>query len=383
MPKEANRESTKRAIPARRSCTLIITHQCNLNCVYCYESYKSDKSMPIQTAKQAIESEFDFVARSQEFDELAIDFMGGEPLLRFDLIREIAEWVWSVPRPVPFVLFSTTNGTLLDEPMKRWFRQHKERYYLSLSLDGTPEMHNTNRGHSFDQIDLDFFQENWPDQPVKMTVSRESVGSLAEGIIYLQERGFRVGASVGQGVPWDEESVAEYGRQLHNLAEYYLEHEQVPPVSLLEVPIQRALSCQSEGQKKYCGTGTHMVTYDVDGAAYPCHMFSPLVLGACKSNELQSIEFREDVTVTDPRCNDCALRSMCPTCYGLNYKHTGEVSFRDQSLCRLFEVQALANCWLQAQLIRRKSKEEPLSLEDARKAKACLKIMTQLSEMSV
>jgi len=379
VPAETGRRYANGGSPVRRLCMLLITHQCNLNCVYCYESYKSDQSMPVGLARRIIEAEFDAVARSEQFDELAIDFMGGEPLIRFDLIREIAEWIWSAPRPVPYIISATTNGTLLDDESKPWFRLHRQRFYLCLSLDGTPDMHDTNRGHSWGRIDLPFFQETWPDQPVKMTVSHHTIGSLAEGIIYLQERGFKVGASLGQGMPWNDGSIAEFGRQLRQLAEYYLEHEQVPPVSLLDLPIRHLRFSPGLAPRKYCGTGTHMATYDVDGKAYPCHLFTPLVLGPARSGELPAIDFREDTSVADPRCHDCILQRLCPTCYGFNYKLAGHVALRDQILCRLFKVQASANCWFQTQKLRHKRRVGVLSAEDARTAKACLKMMEQLA----
>lgn len=335
--------------------------------------------MSLETAKQIIDSEFEFVAQSDRFDELAVDFLGGEPLLKFDLIRELAEWIWSTPRPVPYILFSTTNGTLLNAEMKRWFREHKDQYYLCLSLDGTPDMHAANRGHSLARIDLDFFRETWPDQPVKMTVSCGTIDSLAEGIIYLQERGFKVGASLGYGMPWNDKSITEFGQQLRQLGIYYLEHEQAQRVSLLDLPIEHARRSPTARQAKYCGTGTHMVTYDVDGKAYPCHLFTPLVLGTSKSAELQSIKFEDDLTVADPHCNDCSLQRICPTCYGFNYKSTGDVARRDRMMCRLFKVQALANCWLQTQLLKRKYRFGSLSLDQARKAKACITIAEQLA----
>ncbi|MDD3276697.1 MAG: 4Fe-4S cluster-binding domain-containing protein [Kiritimatiellales bacterium] len=360
-------------------CTLIVTHQCNLNCIYCYESYKSDQSMPIEVARKVIESEFEFVSRSNQFNELAIDFTGGEPLVQFELIKEIAEWIWAAPRPVPYILFSTTNGTLLDARMKKWFCRHKQQYYLSLSLDGTPGMHTANRGHGLEEIDLDYFRKNWPDQPVKMTVSCDTMDSLSEGIVYLQERGFKIGASLGYGMPWSNKSVLEYRRQLRKLAEYYLEHDQMSPVSLLDLPVQHILRSQTDLQKKYCGTGTHMATYDVDGKAYPCHLFTPLVLGASESLNLSAIQFYEDLTVTDRRCNGCLLGDICPTCYGFNYKQTGDVARRDQMMCRLFKVQALENSWYQAQRLKRKRRDGALSLDDIRKAKACLLIMEQIT----
>jgi uncharacterized protein len=373
------RGPVKAHAPTRRLCMLLVTHQCNLNCVYCYEAFKSGKSMSMETAVRVVTAEFDLVARSGHFDELSIDFMGGEPMIQFDLIRDIAEWIWSAQRPAPYILFSTTNGTLLEDRSKDWFRRHKERFCLGLSLDGTPSMHDANRGRSFERIDLDFFRRTWPDQPIKMTVSPGTIASLAQGILFLQKAGFKVGASPGQGLPWEDESIGEFGRQLRKLAEYYLEHEDVPPVSLLDLPIQRALGSGGATPRKYCGTGTHIATYDVDGRAYPCHLFTPLVLGTSKCNEWQALRLKEGETVTDPRCGDCVLREICPTCCGFNYKLTGDVARRDPFMCRLFKVQASTNCWFQTQRLKRARRVGSLSIDQARTAKACLRVVEQLS----
>ena len=89
---------------------------------------------------------------------------------------------------------------------------------MGLSLDGTPTMHRTNRGCSFQDIDLDFFLSNWPEQKVKMTVSCETLPSLAEGIIYLQDRGFQVHANLGYGIPWNDSQLAVFSGNCRSLA---------------------------------------------------------------------------------------------------------------------------------------------------------------------
>ena len=61
----------------RRTCSLIITHQCNLNCRYCYESFKSKKAMPLAVAKEAVQREF---ATAGDYAGVVVDFMGGEPM---------------------------------------------------------------------------------------------------------------------------------------------------------------------------------------------------------------------------------------------------------------------------------------------------------------
>ena len=258
----------------RRTCSLIITHQCNLNCRYCYESFKSKKAMPLDIAKEAVEREF---ATADDYEGVVVDFMGGEPLTQFELMREIAEWIWSNPWPKPYILSTSTNGTLFTSESKAWFRRNADRFSVGLSLDGTPEMQRTNRGCSFQDIDLEFFLTTWPEQEVKMTVSCETLSSLAEGIIHLQERGFKVHANLGYGIPWNDSHREVFSRQLKILGEYYLQHPDIPPVSLLDLKLAVVLN-ENHPVKKYCGTGTHMRFYDVDGTLYPCHMFTPLVL---------------------------------------------------------------------------------------------------------
>ena len=126
------------------------------------------------------------LAESNDFDEILIEFTGGEPTIEFPLIRTIAEWVWQNPPTRPFNLFMATNGTLFDDEMKPWFHANASRFGVGLSLDGTSAMQRMNRGSASEDLDLDFFRTNWPTQRVKMTVSCETISSLAEGIIHLR-----------------------------------------------------------------------------------------------------------------------------------------------------------------------------------------------------
>ena len=148
----------------RRTCMLIITHQCNLNCRYCYESFKSRKAMPLGLAKEIVAREF---AAADGYEGVSVDFIGGEPMVQFELMREIAEWIWSNDWPKPHLLSTSTNGTLFTSESKAWFHRHAECFSVGLSIDGTPEMQQTNRGCSFKDIDLDFFLATGPSRRSK------------------------------------------------------------------------------------------------------------------------------------------------------------------------------------------------------------------------
>lgn len=161
--------------------SFIVTHECNLRCVYCYESNRDNAQLDADQVKGII-SEY---LNNEKYASVQIDFFGGEPWLKFDLIKEVCEWVWERQWKNKYLFFTTTNGTLIHGEVKEWLRKNKERFWCGLSLDGRRETHNKNRSNSFDKIDLDFFLECWPKQTVKMTISPLSIDNFADDIIFI------------------------------------------------------------------------------------------------------------------------------------------------------------------------------------------------------
>ena len=135
--------------------TICVTRSCNLNCVYCYQKHKGTERMDFPTAKACVDEIFSSIPGSA-YAGVLLKFMGGEPLLEFDLLRQVYEYVHERYPDVKKMLFATTNGTLLNDEMKAWFHEHRQSFYLGLSIDGTAEVHNHNRSGSFDMIDTRF-----------------------------------------------------------------------------------------------------------------------------------------------------------------------------------------------------------------------------------
>ena len=77
-------------------------------------------------------------------------------------------------------------------------------------------MHNINRSNSYDDIDLDFFLEMYPAQDVKMTISKDTLPNLAEGVIELHHKGFLVSCNLAYQIDWSaEENVEILNRELN------------------------------------------------------------------------------------------------------------------------------------------------------------------------
>lgn len=341
----------KNEILASRYVTLTITEACNLDCVYCYENHKSKNKMVLETAKQIIRTE----ALSTNGETLIeFDFFGGEPFLNFEFIKEVDNYIKNeLDVPIFYRFFATTNGTLIHGEIQEWLKARKEYFYIGLSYDGTPSMQDMNRSNSSKQIDLSFFCENYPDQDVKMTISQQSLESLADGVIYLQEKGFLVSCNLAYGIDWSNKNSQKIlERELHKLMNYYFEHPEVIPCSMLNDTLTNvAYAFREKKMLRYCGAGIGTWAYDLDGEKYPCTAFLPVSIGRGKAKQAQNIAFHKDEIPKDcveRKCRSCVIQSVCPTCYGANYAATGDIYKHDENYCELTKIIVKARSYFQA-----------------------------------
>lgn len=357
----------------RKSISLVVTQNCNLSCSYCYEGYKTKKIMPYNIAIDIVERYLS--NSSDEYDECAIEFFGGEPFLNFVLVKQVCEYVWNRKWTKPYLFYATTNGTLIHGDIQNWLYKNKHRFYVTLSLDGNQHMHDVNRSVSFSKIDLDFFTKTWENLPVKMTISKETLPYLAAGVIYLHSLGFEINNNFAYGIDWtDTENLGILQTELEKLIEFYLSHPEIEPCSLLDMKIEY----QSHLAKKWCGVGTHMVVFDVDGEDYPCHAFLPMSIGSEKASLAKNIDFTVNGNLVIDKCQGCLLHSICPTCYGSNYSKYGNVALRDDDLCKLTKIRALACSKLQAKKILENNDSYNLEARDYLTIKSALAIQKQL-----
>ena len=121
---------------------LHVAHTCNLNCEYCFASqgkYQGERAlMSFEVGKQA----FDFlIANSGTRRNLEVDFFGGEPLMNWDVVKQLVAYARSVEKEhnKNFRFTFTTNGMLIDDDVIDFV--NKEMHNVVLSLDGRKEVH--------------------------------------------------------------------------------------------------------------------------------------------------------------------------------------------------------------------------------------------------
>lgn len=310
--------------------------------------------MSLNTCKTALENAFSKAEQDKRIKAFSITYLGGEPLLNADLIKDASEWLWSKCWPVEYTLDFTTNGTLLTNDFRSWLLKNKHRIDACLSLDGLGEMQRINRTNK--KIDVEFFVENWPHRPLNLVLFRDSIHLFADTVLEFREKGIDISVTVGGGFKWYQKDVEEYERQLERLLPYFeddilqarrsgvfmnIEHL-YKPIS------ERIPLCNSEISNKIC--------YDASGYEYGCHMMTPLVIGALNAEKLSEAQRHMRDIPIDTRCASCPLFNSCRVCPAMNLKVCGHLSKHAsrETSCKMLKVQARQSAILYSRFFRQR-----------------------------
>lgn len=344
-----------------RICSLMVTHKCNLNCIYCFEKHKEigQMMMTFDTAKDILLKEFVMFERKkrQPNERFAIEFFGGEPLVNLELIKSVYNWVVKLDLPFPLMFQTTTNGTLFSSSTLEWFTSVKDDFRVVVSIDGSDVMHNKNRGISTSKIPMDFISKNWPNSYFKMTVSKETLPYYAQGIIELTQKGYKVPSSLAEGVNWDKKDAEIYKQQLLMIGSFYLQNPQYKLDQPFDMSFDKLLY-DSPIPPKNCGVGTNTQIYDTDGKAFPCHLFLPIVHGKEGIMQiLDDLDFYDDSSLINDDCLMCPISKLCRTCYGYNLLDRGDIKSRNLTKCKmlLIELQVISSFQIQYYMQRKES----------------------------
>jgi len=135
------------------SITLELTERCNLRCKYCIysntnEDYRSfgENDMPFETAQKSIDF---LMEHSPENKQVYIGLYGGEPLLRFPLIKQIIEYVNMKYYDRKVMYSMTSNMTLMTDEIAEFLTKIKD-FSIVISLDGPEAVHDKQRVFSND-----------------------------------------------------------------------------------------------------------------------------------------------------------------------------------------------------------------------------------------
>jgi uncharacterized protein len=353
----ARRRLNLDAIPssgtAISSLDMDLTVECNLRCTYCFKE-KWTEHMEEQVA---FDTMVWFLHASGTMDDLNVAFMGGEPLLRFKLIKKLVPFAKrraaQCGKKIHFGM--TTNGTLVTDEVVRFWRQWGLGFHTS--IDGTPEVQDRNRPTTGGKGSSRLVEQSSrrilayrPNTTARSTVVAESAGAITASYKYFRSLGYTDIAFVPGGLPyWDGASLGVYEDQFRQLADLVMDDLRAGnPVNVKGFD-DYAKSRAAESRPRHaCGAGRGMVLIDIHGDIWPCHRWNKAEEAGWRIGSIYE-QFDEAVrapldtpSFSDLLENDCHLCPAQKSCGGgcpaENLEDTGKVHRRHLNACAITRI---------------------------------------------
>ena len=328
-------EQVKNRAPVVKALCLHVAHDCNLKCSYCFAEegeYHGKRSlMSAEVGKKAIDF---IIANSGKRRNLEVDFFGGEPLMNFDVVKEIVEYGREQEKlhDKNFRFTITTNGILLDDEKQKYINENMHN--VVLSLDGRKEVNDYMRPRAGGQGSYDIivpkFQKlaesrNQTDYYLRGTFTHNNLDFSKDVFHIADDLGFKqvsvepVVAEATESYAITEDDLDTIFEEYEKLAEQlYIRHKTGEKdfnffhfmVDLTGGPcIAKRLSG--------CGSGTEYLAVTPEGDLYPCHQFvgqEEYKIGSVYTG-IENTAIREEFAncnvYTKPDCKKCWAKFYC------------------------------------------------------------------------
>ncbi len=338
---------------------LHVAHTCNLNCSYCFASqghYHGDRAvMSLEVGKRALDF---LIENSGKRRNLEVDFFGGEPLMNFDVVKELVAYARAREKECGknFRFTLTTNGLLINDDVIDF--ANRECSNVVLSLDGRKEVH--------DRFRVDYAGNGSWERIVpkfrKLVEAREGKNyymrgtfthanpDFLEDIKVMLDLGFNelsmepVVCAQGDPSALTEEDLPIVLEQYEKLAELMLErHRAGKPFTFYHYMIDLKGGPCIYKRISGCGSGTEYMAVTPWGDLYPCHQFvgeEAFKLGNVfdgVDNKTVQEDFASCNVYARPECADCWAKLYCSGgCAANAYHATGSVRGVYKYGCELF-----------------------------------------------
>ena len=350
---------------------LHIAHTCNLNCSYCFASqgkFNGERGlMSFEVGKRALDF---LIENSGTRHNLEVDFFGGEPLMNFQVVKDLVAYARSIEKDANknFRFTLTTNGVLVDDDVIDF--ANREMSNVVLSLDGRKEVHDRfrvdyNGNGSFDKVVPKFqrFVEKRGNKDYYMrgTFTHANPDFL-EDIKTMLDLGFtELSMEPVVCAPNDPSALTEADKaivmdQYEKLAELMLRKQREgKPFTFYHYMIDLKSGPCIYKRVSGCGSGTEYMAVTPWGDLYPCHQFVGddnyklgNVFEGVKNTEIQN-KFANSNVYTKLECKDCWAKLYCSGgCPANSYHATGDINGVYSYGCDLFRKRMECAIYLEA-----------------------------------
>lgn len=342
-------DSFKNRQPVVKALCLHIAHDCNLACQYCFaeegEYHGRRALMSFEVGKKALDF---LVANSGSRRNLEVDFFGGEPLMNWEVVKQLVEYGRSIEEAnnKKFRFTLTTNGVLLNDEILEFV--NKEMGNIVLSTDGRKEVHDRMRPFrngkgSYDLIMPKFKKvaesRNQTNYYVRGTFTHYNL-DFSNDVLSLADQGFKqisvepVVASPEDGYALRTEDLPQIFEEYDKLAVEMIKREKEGRgFNFFHFMIDLTGGPCVYKRLSGCGSGTEYLAVTPWGDLYPCHQFvgnEDFLLGnvddgIVKKNICE--EFKQCNVYSKPKCKDCFAKLFCSGgCAANSYNFHGNIN---------------------------------------------------------
>ena len=328
---------------------LHIAHDCNLACRYCFaeegEYHGRRALMSFEVGRKAL----DFLVRnSGNRVNLEVDFFGGEPLMNWQVVKDLVAYGRSLEEPwhKKFRFTLTTNGILLNDEVQEFV--NKEMANVVLSIDGRKEVHDRMRpfrgGQGSYDIVVPKYQElaesrNQTNYYVRGTFTRHNL-DFASDVMHLADLGFEqisvepVVASENEEYAIRREDIPRILEEYDKLAvELIRRKKEGKGVNFFHFMIDLEGGPCVAKRLSGCGSGTEYLAVTPWGDFYPCHQFvgqEKFLMGNVDEGILRTDirdNFKSCNVYAKEKCKECFARFYCSGgCAANSYNFHGNIN---------------------------------------------------------
>lgn len=319
--------------PVVKALCLHVAHACNLSCRYCFaeegEYHGQRAVMSAEVGRRALDF---LVENSGSRRNLEVDFFGGEPLMDWDVVKEVVAYGRSLEREKEkrFRFTLTTNGVLLDEEKMDF--ADREMSNVVLSLDGRPEVHDKmrpfpNGAGSYGLVLPKFLEfakrRGDKDHYVRGTFTRHNL-DFSKDVLHMADLGFKHISMEPVVAPETEdhalrlEDLPAVCEQYDILAREMIRREREGRgFQFFHFMIDLSGGPCVYKRLSGCGSGTEYLAVTPWGDLYPCHQFvgeeefrMGTVFEGIKRPDVRELFLACNV-YTKPACRKCFARFYC------------------------------------------------------------------------
>ena len=339
---------------------LHVAHTCNLNCSYCFASqgkYHGERAlMSFEVGKRALDF---LIEHSGAHRNLEVDFFGGEPLMNWDVVKQLVAYAREREKETGknFRFTLTTNGVLVDDEVIEF--SNREMHNVVMSLDGRREVHDrfrvdyAGRG-SYDVVVPKFqkFAKARGDRNyyVRGTYTHMNT-DFTNDLFHMLDLGFTqlsmepVVCPPGDPYALTKEDLPALYEQYEILAKEMIRREKEGrPFTFYHYMLDLSHGPCVYKRVSGCGSGTEYMAVTPWGDLYPCHQFVGEekykignVFDGVQNPDVPA-EFKLCNAYARPECRDCWAKLYCSGgCAANAYHATGSILGVYEYGCELFK----------------------------------------------